>query len=216
MVTDLVILGLLNRARRHGYDLKKEIEVGMQNVDIKYGSIYHALKKFKEKGLIEEVDIAQSDFGRPPRRGYAITESGRAEFRRLLKAAFTKVETSGSTIDAAVHFMGDLSPDQVMELIRERRENFRIFLEELNEKETDHVAQVLQRNKEHKPTNLSPEEEQNWEQTQQLIPFLVDSSLNHQRHLIKAELFWMEEFLADLQTKYGPHAAFQEEIQLED
>lgn len=203
MVTDLVILGVLNRARRHGYDIKKEIEFEMQNIAIQYGSIYHALKKFKQKGLVDEVEIEQSDFGRPPRRGYAITESGRAEFRRLLQEAFTEVEFSGNSIEAAIHFMGDLAPDQVIELVQTRLEKFNELLVQVNDEESDRAEQIIQRNKEHKPANLTPGEQQNWEQAQKLIPFLVDTSDNHQRYLIKGEIYWMEELLADLRTKFG-------------
>jgi len=113
------------------------------------------------------------------------------------------VEFSGNSIEAAIHFMGDLAPDQVVSLVQTRLEKFNELLVQLNGEESDRAEQIIRRNKEHKPANLTPEEQQNWEQAQKLIPFLVDTSDNHQRYLIKGEIYWMEEFLADLRTKFG-------------
>lgn len=88
MLTKLIILGILNRRRHYGYEIKKTIEFELEDFDIKYGSIYHALKSFHQQGLITKAEIEQTQNGRPDRYVYAITEKGKMEFDKLLQLSF--------------------------------------------------------------------------------------------------------------------------------
>src|SRR5437899_3730180 len=80
--TRLLILGLVKWLQPvHGYDVRRELL--SWNVDewanIAPGSIYHALRKLTEEGLLEEVATEQVG-ARPARTTYRVTPAGDDEF----------------------------------------------------------------------------------------------------------------------------------------
>lgn len=77
-------LGVLSFKEASGYELKKEIEDGMYShfIDASYGSIYPALTQMNAEGLLTVRSEEQA--GRPDKKVYAITESGRALLAKSL------------------------------------------------------------------------------------------------------------------------------------
>ncbi len=78
-------LAILNMSDATGYEIRKlstEAEYSYF-VDASYGSIYPALNKLEQDGMVtcrQEVQV-----GKPARKIYSITEAGREEFRQALK-----------------------------------------------------------------------------------------------------------------------------------
>lgn len=70
-------LGVLSRGESTGYEIRKQFEEGpfAHFQDAGYGSIYPALKKLTDEGLVRGVDQPQA--GRPDRKVYRITPLGR-------------------------------------------------------------------------------------------------------------------------------------------
>ena len=67
MSTRLVLLGLLRDRKLYGYELKHIIEDHMGDwTSIAFGSIYFALNKLSEEGLIEKVAVEKP--GKRPSR----------------------------------------------------------------------------------------------------------------------------------------------------
>src|SRR5918998_2731203 len=88
--TRLLILGALRFMQpAHGYSVRQELESWQADewANIAYGSIYFALNKMAEEGLLQEIEPpAESRPGRrPPRISYVVTERGEEEFHRLLR-----------------------------------------------------------------------------------------------------------------------------------
>jgi DNA-binding PadR family transcriptional regulator len=85
MSTRLLILGMLTRAPMHGYELQRALEVSRVDAwaDVLPGSIYHALKKMADEGLVRVQATEQT--GHRLRAVYAITDEGRDAFRALLR-----------------------------------------------------------------------------------------------------------------------------------
>ncbi|MGO0060829.1 PadR family transcriptional regulator [Brevibacillus fluminis] len=77
------VLGMLSVHSMSGYDIKKQIEKGIGNFWSEgYAQIYPILKQLEEEGLaICEVERQE---GKPDRKVYTITETGRAVFMRWL------------------------------------------------------------------------------------------------------------------------------------
>ncbi len=75
-----ICLAMLAHGEASGYDLKKGWENGPFSYlgGASFGSIYPALAKMEEGGLIRSREESQP--GKPPRRVYALTERGRAAF----------------------------------------------------------------------------------------------------------------------------------------
>jgi len=76
-------LGLLSLDEACGYDLKKNFESLFKHFFAAgYGSIYPALADLAEEGLADCREVPQ--IGRPVRKVYEITDSGRKHFRNTL------------------------------------------------------------------------------------------------------------------------------------
>jgi DNA-binding PadR family transcriptional regulator len=83
----MMILGLVKWLQPvHGYDVRRELM--SWNVDqwasIQPGSIYHALRKLAEEGLLAEVATERVG-ARPARTTYRVTPAGDREFQELLR-----------------------------------------------------------------------------------------------------------------------------------
>lgn len=72
-------LGVLSRGSATGYGIRKQFDEGpfAHFYDAGYGSIYPALRRLSEDGLIEAVE-EPGDQQRPDRKVYAITAKGEA------------------------------------------------------------------------------------------------------------------------------------------
>ena len=77
-VLELCVLSLLDAQDRYGYDLASSLS---QIIDISDGSIYPILRRLKADGFV--TTYLQEASGGPPRKYYALTESGQKEQRRL-------------------------------------------------------------------------------------------------------------------------------------
>ena len=120
MSTRLVILGLLREKPLHGYEIKRIVEEEMGDwTSIAFGSIYFALSKLADEGLIKMV-AKRREGGRPSRSIYQITAAGRAEFLRLLREVWSEMERQFYQIDVGLAFMDALPRDEVLGYLRRR------------------------------------------------------------------------------------------------
>ena len=80
-------LGVLVMGDASGYEIRKMFEEGpfAHFQDVGYGSIYPALSKLSEEGLIAVTDTPGE--GHPDKKVYAVTPAGRAVFRKSLARA---------------------------------------------------------------------------------------------------------------------------------
>lgn len=86
METKALCLGLLTLGDSTGYEIKKALAEGpLSHFQFaSFGTIYPALNQLEARGFVGSTAFTQN--GRPDKKVYSITESGRAEFRRILKA----------------------------------------------------------------------------------------------------------------------------------
>jgi len=138
MSVRLIILGLLREEELHGYELKKILEEEMGDwARVAVGSIYFALDKLAEEGLIEDRGVSQEG-NRPAKTVYRITKAGRAEFLRLLRETWTTEERQSFDLDAGLAFMDALPQDEVAGYLRARVKELEAKIKglELHEAET--------------------------------------------------------------------------------
>ncbi len=85
-----ICLGILTRGDATGYEIKKLFEEdGYQHfVEASFGSIYPALSRLTEEGLVSVRAEAQEK--RPDRKVYSITEAGRSAFLQALVQPLTE------------------------------------------------------------------------------------------------------------------------------
>lgn len=82
-----ICLGILTRGDATGYEIKKLFEDGRFNyfVEASFGSIYPALNRLTQEGLVSVRAEAQAK--RPDRKIYSVTEKGRSVFVASLQDA---------------------------------------------------------------------------------------------------------------------------------
>jgi DNA-binding PadR family transcriptional regulator len=91
-VLELAILGLLQEAPAHGYELRKELGLRLGGFRLfSYGSLYPALRRLTRAGLIvEDPELPVPEAGswsRRSRRVYRITAEGKERLAELLSEA---------------------------------------------------------------------------------------------------------------------------------
>src|SRR5438105_12214683 len=118
----LLILGVLQyKSPAHGYEIRRELESWHAEhwAHIAYGSIYFALNKMAEEGLVEVVDTDQVG-KRPARTTYAITPGGEAEFQRLLREYWWEFKTVIDPCQGALAFTKEMPRDELLAALRHR------------------------------------------------------------------------------------------------
>ncbi len=120
--TRLLILGVLRQLQpAHGYSIRQQLEAWHVDewANVAYGSIYFALNKMAEEGLVESVGVG-STRARTTRVTYLVTESGEAEFQRLLREHWLERRPIVEPFRAALAFMSSIPADEVLELLHRR------------------------------------------------------------------------------------------------
>jgi len=131
--TRLLILGVLRfKQPVHGYDVRRELESWQAErwANIAYGSIYFALNKMAEEGLLEVVAADQAAKG-PARTTYAVTAAGEAEFQRLLREYWWEAKTVIDPFQVALAFIHELPRDEALAVLRHRIDGARSKVAEL-------------------------------------------------------------------------------------
>jgi DNA-binding PadR family transcriptional regulator len=74
------LLGILARAPKHGYELKRDFEDKLGEFwELNFGQIYTTLERLQTEGCVQHDPVSQDD--RPDKKVYSITERGLTEFR---------------------------------------------------------------------------------------------------------------------------------------
>jgi DNA-binding PadR family transcriptional regulator len=129
----MMILGLVQWMQPvHGYDVRRELLSWSADkwANVQPGSIYHALRKLSEEGLLREVSTEQVG-GRPARTSYEITDKGRAEFQSLLRNGWWNVVAAPDPFMAAFAFLPGLSREEAAAALRNRASQLRVGVQQL-------------------------------------------------------------------------------------
>jgi DNA-binding PadR family transcriptional regulator len=118
----MMILGLVQWMQPvHGYDVRRELLSWSADkwANVQPGSIYHALRKMSEEGLLREVATEQVG-ARPARTTYEITGKGVAEFQSLLRNSWWTIAPAPDQFMAAFAFLPALSRKEAAAALRNR------------------------------------------------------------------------------------------------
>jgi len=136
MKIDITILGLLMDGNLYGYEIKKKIVDKLEDyVDIKFGSIYYAIKKAVDNGWVKRVGT-EKDSGNPERYIYEILPAGKKQYKKILKQYYDK-NLIHFDIDIVLMFLNNLTPDQKEQFIEERTALIKEKLESIKNKIED-------------------------------------------------------------------------------
>jgi PadR family transcriptional regulator AphA len=117
--TAYVILGMISREPRSGYEIKALVDNTTRFFwAASYGQIYPELKRLSEAGLIDGSDVPR---GERKRTVYAITEEGKRQLEDWLRQPPQTVEMREEGL-LKLFFAGVLPPEQGAETLRSMRE----------------------------------------------------------------------------------------------
>ncbi|MFI6165578.1 PadR family transcriptional regulator [Nocardia sp. NPDC051052] len=131
--TRLLLLGVLMDRPLHGYEVRRTLELwGAEGwANVAYGSIYFGLRRMAGEGLVEVVGEESRGQG-APRTVYAITDSGEAEFHRLLRHHWWEVKPPADPFQTALTFMQHLERPELLAALRHRTTVLEGHLERLD------------------------------------------------------------------------------------
>jgi len=119
MKIEITILGLLMDDNLYGYEIKKKIVERLEDyVDIKFGSIYYAIKKAVENGWVKKAST-EKESGNPERFVYEILPLGKKHYKKMLKQYFDKNLTHFD-IDIVLMFFHSLTEEQQIQFLEDR------------------------------------------------------------------------------------------------
>jgi len=115
-----------------GYEINKLFEDGLFShfMDASYGSIYPALTRLTEQGML--TCTAEAQDGRPDKKVYSLTERGREALREALIGPLARDKFRSEFIFASL-FAGMLSGQRVTELVDNQLANCREDLSRIEE-----------------------------------------------------------------------------------
>jgi len=118
----MMILGLVGWLQPvHGYDVRRELLSWSADrwANVQPGSIYHALRKLTEEGLLREVATEQVG-ARPARTTYEITPKGEEEFNDLLRQYWWDFREATDPFLVAFTFLPSLPREEAVAALRNR------------------------------------------------------------------------------------------------
>jgi PadR family transcriptional regulator AphA len=130
--TAYVILGMISRKPRSGYEIKAQVDDTTRFFwAASYGQIYPELKRLAEAGLVEGIDAPRGD---RKRTVYAITADGEDELKDWLVQPPQTVEMREEGL-LKLFFAGVLPPERAVTTLRSMGEHRRGLVARLREAE---------------------------------------------------------------------------------
>jgi DNA-binding PadR family transcriptional regulator len=117
----LTVLCLLWVRPMHPYEMRRVIREWHKEdfLDLKRGSLYHAIDRLRQAGLIDPVETRREG-RRPERTVYRLTEPGEHEVVESLRLLLAKPGCDSTPFFAALSFLALLTPENVVEQLQTR------------------------------------------------------------------------------------------------
>jgi len=117
----LTVLCLLRQRPMHPYEMQRLIRQCHKDefLDLKRGSLYHAIERLQRAGLIDVVETSREG-RRPERTVYHLTEAGELEVLNWLRELLAKPVSEPSQFLAALSFLPQLSTEDALDQMHMR------------------------------------------------------------------------------------------------
>ena len=178
MYSEIVILAMLRKQPRHGYDIKKDVQQALGgSVSINNKTLYPTLKHFEEMGAVEREIVAQES--KPNRHLYHLTEHGIELLQAYLCDFPTDLAANKAEFFTRVAFFDLLEPQVRQEILKTRLAHLQGLLDRLL---------LLQQKSAGERLTLYP---------QRVLAFQIQQT----RHEYQWLADWLEEMRASTQTE---------------
>jgi DNA-binding PadR family transcriptional regulator len=129
----LTVLCLLREGPMHPYELQRLIRQRHKDafLDLKRGSLYHAIERLQRAGLIEVVETNREG-RRPERTIYRLTETGEREVLDWLRELLAEPVCEPSQFVAALSFLPHLGTDEAIDQLEMRSHRLELAIVGIN------------------------------------------------------------------------------------
>jgi DNA-binding PadR family transcriptional regulator len=105
----------------HPYEIQRLIREYHKDefLDLRRGSLYHAIERLREDGLIDPVETSREG-RRPERTVYRLTALGEQAMHQWLRQLLARPQRDTNQFFAALSFLSVLNPQEVAERLDER------------------------------------------------------------------------------------------------
>ena len=120
---ELAVLAFLRERPMHPYEIQRLLKERHKDevLVLKRGSLYHAIERLVDAGLIVEMETTRDGF-RPERTTYRITPAGRTELTAWLRKLIAVPRRERSEFTASVSFLVHLTPEDAIAGLKQRIE----------------------------------------------------------------------------------------------
>jgi len=117
----------------HPYEMQQRIREWHKDefLDLKRGSLYHAIDRLHRQGAIEPVETTRQG-RRPERTVYRLSEAGEQEMLSWLQEMLARPLQEPTRFFAALSFLSHLTPETVQVQLRQRATLLEAEIAELN------------------------------------------------------------------------------------
>jgi DNA-binding PadR family transcriptional regulator len=132
---ELAVLSLLRETALHPYEIQRLLAERKKDdvLVLKRGSLYHAIKRLADAGLIEAGKTSREG-KRPERTTYTITAAGRQALPGWLRNLVAQPQRENSSFMAAVSFLFHLTPEEAVACLQSRVESLQAGVDILDER----------------------------------------------------------------------------------
>ncbi len=129
----LTVLCLLRERPMHPYEMQRLIRERHKDqfLDLKRGSLYHAIERLHQAGLIEVVETSREG-RRPERTIYRLTETGEREVLDWLRELLAKPVCEPSQFVAALSFLPHLNAEDALDQLHTRASRLELAIVGIN------------------------------------------------------------------------------------
>lgn len=177
---ELTILSLVAEGTRQGYEIQQLIDArGLREwLTIGFSSVYYLLQKLEKQGLISsQTGDLREEKQAPAHRRYTITGPGRGVLQTAVADLLRQPRTLGAGFELGLANIDVLQPRQVLDVLGDHRDDLAHRLEHAEHAWAHHRQEA-------EPAAH------------------IEALYTHSIALMRAELAWMDEFLADWQRRY--------------
>ncbi|MEV5887890.1 PadR family transcriptional regulator [Nonomuraea fuscirosea] len=124
--TRLFILGALaDGGPMHGHKIRAAAQMDRVELwaDVKPGSLYGALRRMADEGVVEVVRTEQEG-NLPARTVYGITGKGRTELVALIRTVLADTKLRPDAIQLVLLHSGEIGPDELRTAVQRRRDSY--------------------------------------------------------------------------------------------
>jgi DNA-binding PadR family transcriptional regulator len=134
MARKLLLLGMLRMQEMHGYQINEFIDVHLgTSIQLKKPTVYKLLGVMEGDGWINSREEREGNY--PPRRVYAITETGESAFQELLRANIADYQPASYLGNIGIVYLDALPIEEAAILLAERRKKVNDMLVVLDDHE---------------------------------------------------------------------------------